>query len=172
VIFLHINRFLTSAQGKGNLVRSPGGLPEQKSFPLRDAKQVCSRLTEEDTFFNHTSNSSMSFSLGPICKQYRAVSARPNHPSAPAPEAAAGTPVCSSRVALSGSPLHGSHPGKRQRGRTSRAAASPGCQPTGRRVLGVPAQGSLRTPAAHTSPVLFRPLSVSLPGPLLRKGLA
>ena len=68
--FLHINRYLTSAQGKGNLVRSPGGLPEKKGFPLHGAKQVCSCVTAEDAFFNHTSNFSMSFSLGSTCKQH------------------------------------------------------------------------------------------------------
>lgn len=70
VIFLLINQYLISAQGKGNLVCSLGGLPKKKGFPLHGAKQVRSCLTAEDTFFNHTSNFSMFFSLGSICKQH------------------------------------------------------------------------------------------------------
>lgn len=49
VIFLLINQYLISAQGKGNLVCSLGGLPKKKGFPLHGAKQVRSCLTAEDT---------------------------------------------------------------------------------------------------------------------------
>lgn len=51
-------------------------------------------MTAKDTVFNHTSNFRMSFSLGSICRQHRAVSAGPSLPSASLPEVAARTQVC------------------------------------------------------------------------------